>query len=116
MAMTNAERQAKYRRWKKEVGSCATGGCQQIAHPHRKCGICRRKEADQKAAKRRETIAELREVALLRSQVQELEDQVAKLEEQNASLVQRLSAVNKYNILASDFEHLAESFKDEYDE
>ncbi len=114
MAMTNAERQAKYRAWKREVGTCATGGCQQIAHPYRKCALCRRKEADQKAAKRREAVAELPELELLRSQVRKLEGQNAGLEERNALLVQLLSALNKYNILAAEFDGMMDSFKDEY--
>lgn len=114
MAMTNAERQAKYRAWKREVGTCATGGCQQIAHPFRKCALCRRKEADQKTAKRREAAEELREVHLLRDQVRKLEERNAGLAERNALLVQQLSALNQYNILAAEFDEMMESFKDEY--
>ena len=107
MAMTNAERQAKYRARKREVGTCATGGCRRIAHPYRKCTLCRRKEADQKAAKRREAAEELRELDLLR-------DQVRVLEEQKAWLVKQVSALDKYNILATEFDEMVDSFKDEY--
>ena len=114
MAKTNAERQETFREWRRQVGRCATGGCQQIAHPHRKCALCRRKEADQKAAKRREAAEELRELDLLRDQVRKLEDQNTWLEERNALLVQQVSALNKYNILATEFDDMMASFKDEY--
>ena len=107
MALTNAERQARYRKRELEVGNCATGGCQQVAHPYRKCALCRRKEADQKAAKRRASTAEQQELGQLRDRVQELE-------EQNAWLVQQVAALNKYNILATEFDDMMASLKDEY--
>ena len=64
--------------------------------------------------KQREATEELRELGLLRSQVRKLEEQRTGLEERNAFLVQQLSAVNKYNILAAEFDDMMGSFKDEY--
>ena len=116
MAKTNAERQAAYRAREFEVGKCTTGGCQQVAHPYRKCALCRRKEADQKAAKRRKAVEELKELDMLRDQVQKLEERNAQLEEEKAWLVQKVSALNKYDILADDYEALYAMLENEYED
>ena len=111
MAKTNAERQAEYRKRQREIGRCVTGGCREKAYPHRKCVSCRKFEADQKAAKRREVVQELQELDMLRERVQILRERNLWLDDRIALLEELVKILNNHHLDKAGVEGIIDSLE-----